>query len=679
MTTVERVIKIKKHGSSIFSLCASLLLLFSFIPLSHSIEASLENWSETYFEFEIAELKKIKGNKPKLALEKGTKLLEEIRSSSLQNTTKVVDVLNLLSHASILVGDYNQSFVFSKESAKLAKNIQYHLGFAVALKYRAHFYVFIDDYESALKAYFEFLDVVKKLGDDKETTIALNNIGQVYFKIGRNDDSIKVFQESLEISERIKNERNKAYALAGIAEAYHNKGDFDSALDYMDKSMSILEAIDDKTGLIIGYNLLGNIKYESKDYQEAKKYFMLSTDIASENNISTISSMQNISISKTYLAEENYKSAEQYAKTAIEVSTQRNEMVWQSEALSLLSEIAEKKGDYSKALEFNKQYQKVEKKIFNQKSDRNLSALRTSFEVDNLDRQNQLLKQQNELNQANIEKQRIQTNFIIVFFLLVIISLGFIYYRYTHARKLKQEQILNEQLHHLNEVKDQILMNTSHEFRTPLAGIIGLADCLREEVMGPQTEEAKENLTLIINSGNRLTSLIEDIINFAQLKSGNIELNPTSVNLNKVVNDVVATCTPLITGERLIIQNQLNSDEVLVYADEKRLTQILFNLLGNAIKYSNEGEICISAEIGEQQIKINVSDNGIGIPEDKTDSIFEDFEQVDGSTTRDREGSGLGLAIVKRLVEMHGGQIEVQSKLNFGSTFSFTLPSANKR
>jgi len=277
---------------------------------------------------------------------------------------------------------------------------------------------------------------------------------------------------------------------------------------------------------------------------------------------------------------------------------------------------------------------------------------------------------------VNIDKQKAQQNFIIIFFFFIIFLLAFVYYRFTHVKKLQNEKLINEQLQRVSEIKDQILMNTSHEFRTPLAGIIGLADCLRDELMGPQTDEAKENLALIAESGIRLTSLVDDIINFAQLKSGNFKISPKPVDVHRMVAEVITTCLPLLKGDSVTISNTLSPGQFIALVDEKRLVQILFNLVGNAVKYSNSGEIKITAEQTEQQIKISISDQGIGIPQDKLAFIFEYFEQIDASVSRTRQGSGLGLAIAKRLVELQGGSIWVESVLNEGSVFSFSLPRA---
>lgn len=633
--------------------------------------------ADVYFSNQLSKVKELKNTSIEDAIVLGEKLASQLINSQEVDQVLKVNLLNELAHSYILTGKYTEAMKNAKLAKDAAVAASYELGKVKAIRYIAHFHLFTSNYEQALSNYLIVLDLARNLNENSEIAKTLNSIAQVYNEINKSSEAVDVYKESIQILKNIGDKRNEAFAYAGLADAYKNLENYEEALNYASISVNILQELRDNSALVFGYHMLGDMYLAAGDSTSAEKHFHKCLELAKANNTFLIEARANLNLAKIALNQSDFGQAKVRAKKSLQTAQDKKELALISESLQVLSEIFEREGKLKDALEYFKKYEQAEGVIFNQQSDRNLSALRTSFEVDKLDRQNQLLTQQNELNQANIEKQRIQTNFIIVFFLLVIISLGFAYYRYTHGRKLKQEKLLNEQLQRLNEMKDQILMNTSHEFRTPLAGIIGLADCLKEEVMGPQTEEAKENLELIISSGNRLTSLVEDIINFAQLKSGNIKLNSKPVELNKIVNDVVATCTPLITGERLRINNHLSQDELIVYADEKRLSQILFNLIGNAIKYSNEGEITISAERNGQKIKVNVIDNGIGIPEDKIDSIFEDFEQIDGTTTRSHEGSGLGLAIVKRLVELHGGIIEVHSKLNQGSTFSFTLPTSS--
>lgn len=240
--------------------------------------------------------------------------------------------------------------------------------------------------------------------------------------------------------------------------------------------------------------------------------------------------------------------------------------------------------------------------------------------------------------------------------------------------KLEQERRVNEQLRRIDKLKDEFLANTSHELRTPLNGIIGITESLLDGVAGKLSEKAAANLILVVASGKRLTTLINDILDFAKLKKGDLQLQNKPVDMRVLVDVVLRFSELMLAGKNVLLKNDIPKNTPAVAGDENRLQQILHNLIGNAIKFTEKGEVSVSAQQKNGMIEISVSDTGIGIPKDKFESIFQSFEQVDASTAREYGGTGLGLAITKQLVELHGGSIHINSQVGKGSTFSFVLP-----
>ncbi len=236
----------------------------------------------------------------------------------------------------------------------------------------------------------------------------------------------------------------------------------------------------------------------------------------------------------------------------------------------------------------------------------------------------------------------------------------------------------NADLQKLDKLKDEFLANTSHELRTPLNGIIGIAESMCDGAVGPLSKPQRKNLLMIAQSGHRLTNLVNDILDFSKLKHKNIDLQLRPVGIREVTEVVLTLSHSLVGNKSLKLVNKVSNDLPPAQADENRLQQILHNLIGNAIKFTEQGRVEISAHIEKNKqseyLIISVSDTGIGIPEDKLLTIFESFEQVDGGNARQYGGTGLGLTVTKQLVELHKGRIGVSSKLNKGSVFHFTLP-----
>ncbi|MBE9125550.1 response regulator [Coleofasciculus sp. LEGE 07092] len=264
--------------------------------------------------------------------------------------------------------------------------------------------------------------------------------------------------------------------------------------------------------------------------------------------------------------------------------------------------------------------------------------------------------------------------------LIFILILGFILERrFAQARQLLQAYTLeleqkNATLQELNRLKDEFLANTSHELKTPLNGIIGIAESLIDGVTGKLPPATVFNLSLIVSSGRRLHQLVNNLLDFSQLKHKKIELHIKPLGMREIADVVLTLSRSLVGKKNLRLINKIEPTVPLVDADENRVQQILYNLVGNAIKFTEKGTIEVSATVVDNCLDVTVADTGMGIPTEKFERIFESFEQADGSIARRYSGTGLGLAIAKQLVELHGGSIRVESTVGVGSKFTFTLP-----
>lgn len=249
------------------------------------------------------------------------------------------------------------------------------------------------------------------------------------------------------------------------------------------------------------------------------------------------------------------------------------------------------------------------------------------------------------------------------------------------ARQLRQSFISlenkNTELKQLDKLKDEFLANTSHELRTPLNGIIGIAESLKDGATGVLPADTQKNLAMIVSSGQRLSALVNEILDFSKLRHNNIELDLKALALHDIADVVLTLNQVLAKRKNLRLINQIDDQLPLVAADENRLQQIFYNLLGNAIKFTDHGEITLSAKVEDNRVWVCVADTGIGIASDQLSHIFDSFAQADGSDSRRYGGTGLGLAITRQLLALHGGDISVESERGQGSRFYFSLPLAD--
>jgi len=231
-----------------------------------------------------------------------------------------------------------------------------------------------------------------------------------------------------------------------------------------------------------------------------------------------------------------------------------------------------------------------------------------------------------------------------------------------------------------DRMKDEFISVASHELRTPVTSIKGFLGLLVEEQTGPLNQEQRNYMDAIKRNTLRLERLVSDLLDVSRFESEMIGLERSNFNLFEVVDQVVAELQSESDGNPLRIRRSDSQENVSVYGDRSRISQILVNLIGNAIKYSGAGD-AIDIEIvrptqDSAVVQVNIMDQGPGIAPHDMERLFEKFFRADNSSTRSTAGTGLGLAIAKALVELHGGGIWAESELGKGSTFSFTLPAS---
>jgi signal transduction histidine kinase len=243
-----------------------------------------------------------------------------------------------------------------------------------------------------------------------------------------------------------------------------------------------------------------------------------------------------------------------------------------------------------------------------------------------------------------------------------------------NARLFREVEIKGHQLEMASRHKSQFLANMSHELRTPLNAILGYAELVLDNIYGDMPQRMRGVLQRVQSNGKHLLGLINDVLDLSKIEAGQLTLSLEDYSIGDIVQNVVTVVEPLAAEKKLTLKVALPSDLPTAHGDQRRLTQVLLNLVGNAIKFTDTGEVAIEAAASNGAYTVAVRDTGPGIDLADQGKIFEEFQQADSSTTKTKSGTGLGLSISRRIVAMHGGRIWVQSAPGHGSTFFVKVP-----
>jgi signal transduction histidine kinase len=243
-----------------------------------------------------------------------------------------------------------------------------------------------------------------------------------------------------------------------------------------------------------------------------------------------------------------------------------------------------------------------------------------------------------------------------------------------NVRLFDEIQDKSRQLEEASQHKSQFLANMSHELRTPLNAILGYTELMADGAYGEPSEKMLGILERLEANGRHLLGLINDVLDLSKIEAGQLELELSDYSIQDIAQTVRSTLEPLATDKKLAFKVEMPCELPPGRGDGRRLTQVLINLVGNAIKFTDAGTVAVKAEANNSSFHVSVRDTGPGISVADQAKLFQEFQQADNAITRKKGGTGLGLAISKRIIEMHGGKIWVESQPGHGSTFAFTLP-----
>jgi two-component system sensor histidine kinase EvgS len=562
-------------------------------------------------------------------------------------------------------------------------------------------YYYESNFEKTADFWLKGLEVAEMAQDTFTIPQTINNLGSLYHGMKDYNKAIEYYSRSLPYKKKYNDLIGIAITQINIGLCYVQMEKLSEAEEMIKEALVIVEKIEDHNNKQQIYNNIGSYysyigsHFDNKKlvYEGLKYYVMAETELEETDNImDKLTTM--LSIGETYLYLDDTLNGFKYINEGKALAKQENLLERLSVAYEMLMNHYLTNGDYKLAYFYNDSLTRITDSINTIVKQVAIEELQTKYQSEKKEKENLRLKQKVSKEELkNLRQKRINTISQTILFVLLVVGL-FITYLLMRLRNKNRELVKNKiELEKLNEnlkiskeetekaleFKSLFLANMSHEIRTPLNIIIGFNSILRKNITDPKLATYTESIEL---SSYNLLRFLNDILDMSKIEAGRIMLNPETIKIRKMISDV-QELFELKTAEKNLefiveIENDL-PDEIVI--DEVRLRQILVNLIGNAIKFTDQGHIKLMIDVPKngnynfefsttKNIRIRVEDTGIGIEPNDLELIFESFRQVNIKQQKQLGGTGLGLAISKRLTEMMNGTISVESKPGIGSTFT---------
>ncbi len=656
--------------------------------------------------------------------------LEQVISQGIADTTRVNAFIRLAdlyafkdfakslqySTSAIEIAEKNKNYQLKQRAAqRLAQNYSYKGDYPNALKYetiglqgaisskdsiaiaRSHnnignYYYELGEYDEAYYFLTYAFKVLKKASrnraDSVVANISLHNLGRVFKELGQHEIALKHLRASRDISKAIDDDEGEPYSLHEIGDVKLRMEEYDSALYYLNLSVSESNKLLENGGSVSlredqskTFSKIAKAYLGKKNYNNALAYydstFKLQNLVANEFGIAEVE----LGRATVYQKQGKTDEALNYTTKALGIAKEVKARVIEISCYKLLAALWETKGDNKKALSYFKQFHALEDSLYSNEIQQKILRDQIGFETETLDDKITVLTEQEEDRISRLKKSEFISNILVVVVALSAILLVTVYRSGQRRKQInllllqhqEEMQKRSEELEQLNEVKDKFFSIISHDLRSPINALAGIMDLLDKGAIS--AEELPVAIKELKTRFHHTRSLMNNLLDWTVLQMDKMHLQAGNVQLKKIVDENIELLGSIQTKH----VNMVNRvpETAIGYADSNTINLVIRNLITNAIKFTNDGgEITVAAEAKGNELLVSVRDNGIGMPEDIQKKLFDKVNPYSTRGTANEKGTGLGLILCKEFVEKNGGRIWVESNLDKGSTFWFTLPKA---
>jgi signal transduction histidine kinase/DNA-binding response OmpR family regulator len=554
----------------------------------------------------------------------------------------------------------NKSLIISEENNFIKQIGETHIGLGDS--YRS-----LGRYEKSLNNYLMALRINESLNDQTAIAENLNSIGNVYQRTDDYENAMDYFIRALEINQLKKNVKNITMNIHNIGVIHQKNGDYQKALINYQNALTIAESSNDTLGQGIITENIGSVLVKQGKLELGLEHLNKALTLMENRRThrSILSTLNEISLVKIQMGEG--QGAKEVAEKVIYLAKEYEESDQLRDGYLNLSNSYTILKDYEKAHLFLEKYNALNDSLFGIEKTQQINELQIQYETEKKDQEISSLQHEKEIAGA----QRKIYFLIAAIVLLVMVGLYF-----NQRLRTKRNRLLLEKEKEVDRLKSNFFANISHEFRTPLTLILGPIESMLAEI---KDKNHQYQLGLMQRSASRLLRLINQILDLSKLESGQLELKVKEINMANLIKGVTGSFQSMADSKDIDLECEVSDTEIQLYGDQSQIETIFINLISNAFKFSDTGgRITVRLNKNDTgEVVLQVMDNGVGIPSEQVEQIFNRFYQAGSASTNQYEGTGIGLALTKELVELHSGTIQVTSELGKGTEVTVRFPFGN--
>jgi signal transduction histidine kinase/Tfp pilus assembly protein PilF len=612
------------------------------------------------------------------------------------NRSYIANTINEIGNTQKKLNKFDLALQSYLEALKIYKELNNQNKIASILNNIGIIYDTINNFNKALESYSNALQIKKEIGDKKEIAYSLHIMGNTYLKLKKYTEALDYYNQALELRLEVGDKISIANSYKSIGNTLLELNEYDRSIDYLKKSLELRENMGDIKGVSDILNDIGNFYAKINNNTKAVEYYLKTIEYSNSTSDQYLKALCLRKVGVIRLENGLEMKGIENINQSLSIGQDINNLELIKHAYYELFKYYNKHGNKSKALENYLNYSIVKDSINAKLNSQKLVEIQMNFELEQsytelsrIEDEVSQLTAENKIRELELKKQKNVRNLLALIVLITLVSGGLFLSQYLSKRKtniLLQEKIeevdksnkllkeSEDNLKILNATKDKFFSIIAHDLRNPFNALHGLTQHLLNNFDNFDSEEIKESIEIIYNSADDLLELLENLLHWSRTQRGKMEFTPAEVNISEIISKIFNLLKMNAEKKDINLINEIDHEKVII-GDKDMLTAILRNLISNAIKFSyNNSFIRISSKDYADYTEFSVMDNGVGISSENIKKLFRIDVHHSTTGTSDEQGSGLGLILCREFVEKHNGKIWVESEINKGSTFKFTVP-----